>query len=162
MGSDGGNEWKTRWINNWVILMNEWYWVMWMNTAWYEWKILVIWEVNKHYVYEWMIFHDMNKWMNDASYNMQVMKTRSSCDILLCKEIGMFPYSSWYLPKPGELQIIMLFQNLNQNPRTLLPKFYGLYCYQVCDVYSITSLDDRYGTEHTLHKKDCILILSFV
>ena len=22
-------------------------------------------------------------------------------------------------------------QNLNQNPRTLLPKFYGFYCYQV-------------------------------
>ena len=35
-----------------------------------------------------------------------------------------------------ELYIIALFnllfiiQNLNQNPRTLLPKFYGLYCYQ--------------------------------
>ena len=29
-----------------------------------------------------------------------------------------------------------LLQNLNQNPRTLLPKFYGLYCYQVCDIPS--------------------------
>lgn len=25
----------------------------------------------------------------------------------------------------------VLSQNLNQNPRTLLPKFFGLYCYQV-------------------------------
>ena len=27
--------------------------------------------------------------------------------------------------------LVDMFQNLNQNPRTLLPKFYGLYCYQV-------------------------------
>lgn len=30
-------------------------------------------------------------------------------------------------------------QNLNQNPRTLLPKFYGLYCYQVSsDIFALT------------------------
>ena len=28
----------------------------------------------------------------------------------------------------------LLFQNLNQNPYTLLPKFYGLYCYQVSSI----------------------------
>lgn len=29
---------------------------------------------------------------------------------------------------------LVLFQNLNQNPRTLLPKFYGLYCIQCAGV----------------------------
>lgn len=28
---------------------------------------------------------------------------------------------------------LCLLQNLNQNPRTLLPKFFGLYCYQVSE-----------------------------
>ena len=33
-----------------------------------------------------------------------------------------------------------LFQNLNQNPRTLLPKFYGLYCYQVSKLSIISDV----------------------
>ena len=31
----------------------------------------------------------------------------------------------------------LLFQNLNQNPYTLLPKFYGLYCYQVSSAHIV-------------------------
>ncbi|NXA16454.1 PI51A kinase, partial [Sapayoa aenigma] len=36
------------------------------------------------------------------------------------------------LKQPGRFRRVslMFFQNLNQNPRTLLPKFYGLYCVQ--------------------------------
>lgn len=36
--------------------------------------------------------------------------------------------SSLYVP--SELSSCLTSQNLNQNPRTLLPKFYGLYCIQ--------------------------------
>jgi len=35
--------------------------------------------------------------------------------------------------------IMLMFQNLNQNMRTLLPKFYGLYCYQVITATSLSA-----------------------
>lgn len=41
--------------------------------------------------------------------------------------------SNWHVNKQNGFEGISLslaFQNLNQNPRTLLPKFYGLYCVQ--------------------------------
>lgn len=37
--------------------------------------------------------------------------------------------------------VILFFQNLNQNPRTLLPKFYGLFCYQVSTVEFLVKLN---------------------
>lgn len=44
-------------------------------------------------------------------------------------------FCPWISLKINQLALLILFllsypQNLNQNPRTLLPKFYGLYCVQ--------------------------------
>uniref|UniRef100_A0A2K5QZJ4 Phosphatidylinositol-4-phosphate 5-kinase type 1 alpha n=1 Tax=Cebus imitator TaxID=2715852 RepID=A0A2K5QZJ4_CEBIM len=47
---------------------------------------------------------------------------------------GIFSRSGFYLGKNSKLFsylcLLLCSQNLNQNPRTLLPKFYGLYCVQ--------------------------------
>ncbi|KAH6931134.1 hypothetical protein HPB50_022330 [Hyalomma asiaticum] len=61
------------------------------------------------------------------------------CSVLLCQAPAILHVN--YCPdnvrisaekekKKGIPVACFLFQNLNQNPRTLLPKFYGLYCYQ--------------------------------
>ena len=41
------------------------------------------------------------------------------------------PIPNHYIPHPRPLYpLSLVHQNLVQNPRTLLPKFFGLYCYQ--------------------------------
>lgn len=49
----------------------------------------------------------------------------------LQKLLAGTPFIPGYrLPFPGRLFVAGYYMNLNQNPRTLLPKFFGLYCYQ--------------------------------
>lgn len=57
------------------------------------------------------------------------------------EELGWMYGKSWHVPptllrsdhggpRPFGSSLSPCLQNLNQNPRTLLPKFYGLYCVQ--------------------------------
>ena len=54
------------------------------------------------------------------------------------------------LPKVLSLWVTIFFlQNLNQNKRTLLPKFFGLYCYQVMNFFKF---------DYCLHAKTFMLL----
>lgn len=44
--------------------------------------------------------------------------------------LGYYMVSFNVLVPPQTNSLFLLYKNLNQNPRTLLPKFFGLYCYQ--------------------------------
>lgn len=51
-------------------------------------------------------------------------------------------------------EIQFFFQNLNQNPRTLLPKFFGLYCYR-CNSKNVrlVAMNNLLPSSVKLHQK---------
>lgn len=84
-------------------------------------------------------------WSLSACYFTQSFY-RFQITLNIKNKIALFNSMSWHLEHNLELHLFegllpvhllhwymassVFFQNLNQNPRTLLPKFYGLYCVQ--------------------------------
>ena len=114
---------------------------------------LDVWYLLRHFVY----FHTLWVWTAKVLAWLRMRRLAWAFTGRLCdKYHNLTSWLKWYSEisylteiftgfKKIKKLFMILFQNLNQNPRTLLPKFYGLYCYQVSllEYRNVTKFSDR-------------------